>query len=206
MPTTSRRKDSAVIHKLADNPQAYSFFQAVRLLERSAALGENDPKKSTRPVARFTPPGTEAIRFHTQQTLSFPTSEIKSVKQQDRKSGNKQWHMHINFMGLTGAMSVMPYHYTEMILQRLKKKDQSIRKFFDLFNHRVISLFYQAASKYNLPIEYERKKLHPPVKEDNDHHSQVLLSLIGLGTRGLSNRLYTRDESLIYYKIGRAHV
>jgi len=199
MPSTSWRKNSAVIEKLADNPQIYSFFQAVRLLERSAVLAENDPKKSARAVARFTPPGTEAIRFHTQQSLSFPTSEIKSIKQQDRKSGNKQWHMNINFMGLTGAMSVMPYHYTEMILQRLKLKDESMRKFFDLFNHRTISLFYQAASKYRLPIEYERKKLHPPVKEDNDHHSQVLLSLIGLGTRGLANRLYTRDESLIYY-------
>ena len=199
MPTTSRRKNSAVVSKLADNPQAYSFFQAVRLLERSASLQDNAAKKSDKPVARFTPPGTEAIRFHSQQSLSFPGAEIKSIKRLERKAGNKQWHMNINFMGLTGAMSVLPYHYTEMILQRLKMKDESIRKFFDLFNHRIISLFYQAASKYKLPIEYERKKLHPPLKEDNDHHSQALLSLIGLGTRGLANRLYTHDESLIYY-------
>jgi len=199
MPSTSWRKNSAVIQQLAENPQTYSFFQAVRLLERSATLSENDSKKSGMPVARFTPPGTEAVRFHTQQTLSFPTSEIKSIKQQERKSGNKQWHMNINFMGLTGAMSVLPYHYTELLLQRLKMKDESIRKFFDLFNHRTISLFYQASSKYKLPIEYERKKLRPPEKQDNDHYTQALLSLIGLGTRGLANRLYTRDESLIYY-------
>ena len=199
MPTTSWRKTPAVIQDLTDNPQSYTFFQAVRLLERSAALIEKDNRKAARPVARFTPPGTEAIRFHTQQTLGFPGSEIKSIKQKQRKTGNKQWHMNINFMGLTGAMSVLPYHYTEMILQRLKLKDESIKKFFDLFNHRTISLFYQAANKYRLPIEYERKKLNPPINEDRDHHSQALLSLIGLGTRGLSNRLYTKDESLIYY-------
>ena len=199
MSTTSWRKNPAVIEDLAETPQAYSFFQAVRLLERAATQTEKDPKRLSRPVARFTPPGTEAIRFHTQQSLGFPTSEIKSIKQTQRKSGNKQWHVNINFMGLTGAAGVLPYHYTEMLLQRLKLKDESMRKFYDLFNHRIISLFYQAASKYRLPIEYERKKLHPPAKNDNDHHSQALLSLIGLGTRGLANRLYTRDESLIYY-------
>ncbi len=199
MPTPRWRKSTAVIQQLAENPQAYSFFQAVRLLERSATLGEKDAKQADRPVARFIPPGTEAVRFHTQQTLGFPTAEIKSIKKLERKSGNKQWHMNINFMGLTGSMGVLPFHYTEMVLQRLKLKDVSIRKFFDLFNHRTISLFFQAAGKYRLPIEYERKKLYPPVREDNDHHSQVLLSLIGLGTRGLANRLYTRDESLIYY-------
>lgn len=199
MPSPSRRKTATVVQDLTENPQVYSFFQAVRLLERSSTLAEKNRKKSARPVARFTPPGTEAIRFHSKQTLAFPTSEINSIKQQVHKSGNQQWHMNVNFMGLTGAMSVLPYHYTEMILQRLKLKDESMGKFFDLFNHRTISLFYQAASKYRLPIEYERKKLHPPEREERDHHSQVFLSLIGLGTRGLSNRLYTKDESLIYY-------
>ncbi len=199
MSTPRWRKSSSVIETLAQSPQSFSFFQAVRLLERAATQSEKDPKKLARPVARFTPPGTEAIRFHTQQSLSFPTSEIKSVKQQQRKSGNKQWHMNINFMGLSSAMGVLPYHYTEIILQRLKIKDESMRNFFDLFNHRTISLFYQAASKYRLPIEYERKKLHQPLNNEKDHHSQVLLSLIGLGTQGLANRLYTRDESLIYY-------
>lgn len=199
MPTTSWRKTSAVIQNLTENPQTYSFFQAVRLLERASASSEKDHKKSSKPVARFTPPGTEAIRFHTQQSLGFPTSEIRSVKQKAKKSGNKQWQMNINFMGLTGSMSVLPYHYTEMLLQRLKLKDESMHHFFDLFNHRIISLFYQASNKYRLPIEYERKKLNPPVIEERDHHSQILLSLIGMGTRGLSNRLYTKDESLIYY-------
>ncbi|MFK5914554.1 MAG: type VI secretion system baseplate subunit TssG, partial [Woeseiaceae bacterium] len=68
-----------------------------------------------------------------------------------------------------------------------------------LFNHRTISLFYQASNKYKLPIEYERKKLNPPTTKTRDDHSQILLSLIGLGTKNLNDRMYVSDESLFYY-------
>lgn len=202
MSTQGRRKNTSVSQDLAENPYNYDFFQAVRLLERSAIFNKNKPETIAKnPVAKFLPPNTESIRFHTHQTFSFPAAEIKSIKKVIKKSGLEQWDMAINFIGLTSVMGVMPYHYTEMILQRMKMKDHSLEHFFDLFNHRTISLFYQAATKYKLPIEYERKKLtvQDKDKEKNDQHTQVLLSLIGLGTKNLSNRLYTKDESLIYY-------
>ena len=102
-------------------------------------------------------------------------------------------------MGLTGAQGVLPYHYTEMILNRHKVKDESLSNFLDLFNHRTISLFYQASNKYKLPIEYERKKLNPPKVKERDDHSQILLSLLGLGTKHLNDRQFIKDESLFYY-------
>ena len=43
------------------------------------------------------------------------------------------------------------------------------------------------------------KKLNPPTTRSRDDHSQVLLSLIGLGTKNLDNRQYIKDESLFYY-------
>jgi type VI secretion system protein ImpH len=100
-------------------------------------------------------------------------------------------------MGLTGSLGVLPFHYTEMLLKRLKLKDKSMQHFFDLFNHRTISLFYQASTKYSLPLQYEKNKLGRRQRQDN--HSQALLSLIGLGTAHLNNRLITNDESLIQY-------
>ena len=193
MSTTSRRKNISVSQQLTENPYGFQFFQAVRLLERSAARASSESSKlANRPVARFVPPGTEAIRFHTKQSLSFPSSEIVSISK-DRKSSNDQWHMQVSMMGLTGAMGVLPYHYTELILQRHKMKDESLSHFFDLFNHRTLSLFYQAATKYHLPIEYERKKLNPPMSGERDNPTQVLLSLIGLGT---GNRKYGRLRDL----------
>ncbi|TQV76409.1 type VI secretion system baseplate subunit TssG [Aliikangiella marina] len=208
MSTTRRRKNTAVSQDLASSPHKYSFSQAVRLLERVTKFNQTEGKTPTErstkgfPVARFFQPCTEAVRFRTSQTLRFSSAEINKITKQLNKNdehGIDQWQVVINFMGLTGTQGVLPYHYTELILQRLKMKDESLKNFLDLFNHRIISLFYQASSKYHLPIEYERKKLNPPQFAKRDTSTQVLLSLIGLGTETLNNRLYTRDESLLFY-------
>jgi len=203
MSTQGRRKNTSVSQRLSEDPFAFQFFQAVRLLERSVAYEQGnasaaDASRNGKPVARFVPPKTEVVRFRTQQSLSFPAAEIVRISR-NKKNDNNQWQMMVSLLGLTGVMGVLPYHYTELILQRHKMKDESLSHFFDLFNHRTISLFYQAASKYRLPIEYERKKLHPPLKDQRDSQTQALLSLIGLGTGGLTERQYTRDESLLYY-------
>ena len=39
--------------------------------------------------------------------------------------------MKVNFMGLTGPMGVLPYAYTELILERLRAKDKSLQSFLE---------------------------------------------------------------------------
>lgn len=57
--------------------------------------------------------------------------------------------MTINFMGLTGPSGALPTRYTEMLLERrLQHRDQTAHHFFDLLNHRLITLFYQAWRKH----------------------------------------------------------
>lgn len=204
MPTSSRRTRISVIECLVANPQDFSFTQVVRLLER-AALYDSDGKIRTlkssqtgQPVARFAPPMKEVIRFSTTQSLKFPESEIESVHL-DTENENKQWQVIVSFIGLTGAMGVMPFHYSEMILKRLKLKDPSLDEFLKLFIHRTTSLFFQASNKYRLPIEYERSKLHQNTNKNTSAHTQLLLSILGLGTGELRNRQSMRDETLIYY-------
>lgn len=201
-------KTTSLTKSIQESPEKYSFFQAVRLLERALKSNNQELNSSERdmsygnPVARFVPPGSEAIRFATSQTLKFTASDLAKVTKKKISHSvvpRIQWKVAVNFMGLTGAQGVLPYHYTELILKRLKIKDESFAKFLDLFNHRLISLFYQSGTKYNLPIEYERKKLNPPSFSTRDSQTQVLLSLIGLGTDKLTNRQYTSDESLIFY-------
>lgn len=200
MSTASRRKNTSVIDRLAEHPYDFTFSQAVRLLER-AAVHENKIHNNvnTQSVAQFNPPQTETIRFKTSNTLNFKSSEIAKVTGKINRKDKKKWDMVINFMGLTGAQGVLPYHYTELILNRLKLKDSSLANFLDLFNHRIISLFYQASNKYKLPIEYERKCLNYSATKKRDNFTQALLSLIGLGTEHVNDRLYTSDESLFYY-------
>lgn len=202
MPTPRWRKNTSVIEKLTESPFEFPFLQAVRLLERSVTHKNNGNKntdKAQNPVARFSPPSTEVVRFRKNHTLNFSSSEISKLNKSKVNKNNERWELSVNFMGLTGSQGVLPYHYTEILLKRLKMKDESLSKFLDLFNHRTISLFYQASNKYRLPLEYERKKLNPPTSKKNDDYTQILLSLIGLGTNNLENRLHINDESLFYY-------
>ena len=63
-------------------------------------------------------------------------------------------------MGLTGPSGVLPRHYTELLYKierdvRTPEK-HALRDWFDLFNHRFVSLFYRAWEKYRFYIPFER--------------------------------------------------
>ncbi len=195
------RKNTSITRKLIESAYEYSFVQAVRLLERSARkeneLTQSDVGSSS--VSGFVPPGSEAIRFATAQSLAFPSSEIQNLERITSKAGNSQWHMLLNLIGLSGSMGVLPYHYTELILERQKHKDENLEQFLNLFNHRTASLLFQASVKYRLPLQYERNDLQRSNRKQPSSQTQVLLSLIGLGDNSLCNRQYTRDESLLYF-------
>ena len=220
MSTASWRKNTAVIDKLAQQPYLFSFKQAVRVIERSNNYNDMVETSAIQSVGRFMPPQSECIRFTSRQSLSFPSAEISSIEPlyQDNKENN-QWKMELNFIGLTGSNGVLPYHYTETVLKRLKLKDKTISEFFNLFNHRTASLFFQSSVKYFAPLEYERCRLAnnsstltskgqtnstqksraDSSKAKTDNFTKMLLSLIGLGTANLTDRLYTKDESLLRY-------
>jgi type VI secretion system protein ImpH len=171
--------DSEIAELLEAEPQRFEFFQAVRLLERIA------PQR--RPVGRFHKPSSEAARFGARPALAFPASEIQSIA--PREGGPP--FVEVNFMGLDGPLGVLPYAYSELILERLRQKDAALRDFLDVFNHRIVSLFYQAWEKHRFTVAYERGEL--------DRFSHHLLDLIGLGTAHLQDRQQVADDSLIYY-------
>ena len=165
--------------RLAERGYEFEFFQAVRLLERLS------PDRA--PVGRFNVPGSEVARFEVNQEMGFPASAIEGIEFAEGQPARVK----VNFMGLTGPQGVLPLYYTELLRERLRARDHSPASFFDLFNHRIISLFYQAWEKYRFPIAYERG--------DRDRFSHHLLDLIGLGTPGLANRQPLPDDSLIFY-------
>jgi type VI secretion system protein ImpH len=165
--------------ELRQEPYLFEFFQAVRLLERFF------PDKS--PVGRFHPPSAEVVRFVANSTLAFPASQVQSLEWPTNSAGR----MKVNFMGLTGPEGVLPLYYTSLLGERTRSGDHSAVDFFDIFNHRIISLFYLAWEKYRFSIAYEREGL--------DSFSHHLMDLIGLGTPGLQNRLAVLDDSLLYY-------
>ncbi len=184
MAATSRSEDLDVNRAflgeaLTEIPGRFEFFQAVRLMHRLF------PERA--PLGRFVPPQREVLRFAVNNFLGFPPSQIDSLEWSESEPSR----MKVNFMGLTGPMGVLPYAYTELIRERNRIKDHTLQDFFDLFNHRMISLFYEAWEKYRFYVAYER--------DQQDRFSRFLMSFVGLGTAGLENRLAVRDESLLFY-------
>jgi type VI secretion system protein ImpH len=160
-------------------PQEFDFFQTVRLLERI--------RPSASPVGTFAPAAKEVARFNANPEIGFPASRIQNIDWTE----STQPAVIVNFMGLMGPMGVLPLYYSQLVIERKRAKDHAIRSFLDLFNHRMISLFYAAWEKYRFTVAYER--------QERDRFSHHLLDLIGLGTPGLQDRQAVRDDSLIYY-------
>jgi type VI secretion system protein ImpH len=175
----SNLKNCEAEEKLRREPYSFDFFQAVRLLERFR------PERSS--VGRFTHPETEVARFGAHASLAFPASQIQEAEWPD----DAPVRMTVNFMGLTGPEGVLPNPFTSLIIERLKASDFALRDFLDIFNHRMISLFYRAWRKYRFDVACEQG--------ERDLFSRHLLSLIGLGTDGMRDRQAVSDDSLIYY-------
>jgi type VI secretion system protein ImpH len=185
MGASGREHDSGlgpVLHNLlGEEPYTVRFFQAVRLLRRAL------PHR--RHVGEFAPPSAEAVRFRAHPSLAFPASEIQSVEWPENPEAPVR--MEVNFMGLCSPVGVMPGPYTEFIIRRAQKRDNGFRDFLDLFNHRIISLFYRAWERYHFFAGYERRELDPL--------TPLLMSLIGLNTKALRERQRLEDESLAFY-------
>ena len=182
MATEGGRADSPLVKSLFDEPYRFDFFQAVRLLERS------DPRRQ--PVGRDGHPSREAVRFRTPVTLEFPASQINELS--NGGADSRPPEMVVSFMGLTGPLGILPHHYTELLAERILQKDTALWEFLDLFNHRLISLFFRAWERGRFPVWYERGG-------GTDRFTTYLFSLVGMGAEKLRGRLSLPDENLLGY-------
>jgi type VI secretion system protein ImpH len=174
-----------LLERLHKAGYAFDFFQAVRLLEAS------DPQRM--PVGFDGPPNSETVRFRAHVGLSFPPSVVFEVQAPGPEQ--PQTAMTVTFMGLTGPNGVLPRHYTETIL-RLDRdtkhpEKRALAAWLDVFNHRLISLFYRSWEKYRFYIAFERGSYD---RDQPDPFHQCLLSLIGLGMAPFRHRLQVRTR------------
>jgi type VI secretion system protein ImpH len=159
---------------------AFDFFQAVRV------LGRLFPERQ--PVGHGVQPRAEVARFRVHLDLGFPASAIYEVE--PPAEGRPLPTVTVTFLGLTGPSGTLPRHYTELLL-RLKREGKgperwALHDWLDLFNHRLIALFYRAWEKYRFFISYERGDYRRP---DADPFTRCLFSLVGLGEPALRDRL-----------------
>lgn len=168
-----------VARSLFERPEAFEFFQAVRLLERLHP--ELDP------VGRGADPASEAVRFAASTAMAFPVSEIESVT---RTEGG-QARMSVNFMGLTGPSGVLPHEYTLLVAERKRARDRAPAAFLDLFHHRMIALFYRAWRKYRFVVDREQG--------EQDRLLGRILDLLGMGLEPELEASPIQPETLVFY-------
>ncbi len=190
MATTERRPDPSLKSQLFSRPYEFEFFQAVRLLERMY------PNAASNGVGSDSMPADERIRFHAHRSMEFPASQIRQLQEPQSEDGPA--HMIVAFLGLTGPVGVLPWHYTELLIELDLHKNPALEEFFDLFNHRLISHFYRAWEKHRVFIGYEKhwKGLD---ESECDRFTGYLFDIVGLGTPGLRRRLSFPDYALLRY-------
>lgn len=158
--------------QLLQQPTEFDFYQAVYSLERQFS----HEQKSWYGIGRDGFPSQELVRFKAVQHLGFagqPISKVEAVECDGAQAQKLAVTMHVSFFGLTGPSGVLPQHYSEMVLQRLKQRDKTMRDFFDLFNHRLVSLYYRAWEKYRFACQFET------AEAERDSFSAVIRTLSG---------------------------
>ena len=179
MATPRGRKDPPLADTLSEEPYRFEFFQAVRL------LGRLHPGRQ--PVGGIGPARDEVVRFRSLVSLAFPPSELYALEPGSAEGAPAE--MTVAFLGLAGPVGVLPQHYTESLLARRRAGDRTAAAFFDLFNHRMISLFFRAWEKYRPPLSRERG--------EEDRLAGYLYALMGLATAGLRGRNDFPDAALL---------
>ncbi|MFO0907117.1 MAG: type VI secretion system baseplate subunit TssG [Isosphaeraceae bacterium] len=197
MDTEDRREIPSLIELLFREPYRFEFFQAVSLLERDAARGRSDSWR-----AASNPSAVESVRFQVHQYSGFAASAIHDLKppaeppDSDRPRARAGMPprpvMTVNFMGLTGPQGVLPKLYTTYVRDRARfQGDSATADFLDLFNHRLISLFYRAWEKYRVDLGLD--------PAEPSALTRVLYHLVGLGCPALRNRQELPDEVILAY-------
>jgi len=175
----ARLAEAELAGALTIDAASFEFFQAVRLLGRLYS--------GRRAVGGFGDPAAEIAHFSARPAIAFPASEIYAID----LPGDRPARLVVNFFGLIGPLGVLPYHLTLLTAERGRARDRGLRDFLDIFQHRLLSLFYRAWEKYHFTAVYEQNR--------RDAVTEHLRDFIGLGLNAFRNKSPVPDESLLYY-------
>jgi len=182
-------------------PWDHDFFALARRIE---ALHKESPGFGNSNRA-----GEDPVRFAQQPSLAFPPC---TVAQFEFSRSNAPARVFVNFMGLLGPMGPMPLHLTEYAYQRvLHNKDRTIARFMDVFNHRMVSLYYRAWATSHMPASYDRggpvvdatvldeNQRQEVLARDHDRYAVYIGSIFGLGMEEMRYRDAVPDAAKLHF-------
>ncbi len=167
---------------LAADATRFDFYYALRHVDA------NMP--SDAPLGRSPRPRNEPLRLTQHPSLMFAPSTLYQYR--EGVAANGLGRLSVHHFGLFGPNGALPQHLTEYVQERiLHYKDESMARFCDIFQHRMILLFYRAWADCQAAPSLDRP--------ERDHFSRYASSLIGLGQPSLQNRDTVPDHLKLHH-------
>lgn len=181
MADTNGNSTDPLIDELIERACAFDFFLAVRLLES---------RRPDLPRVGFSiVPEEDPVRFWQKPSLRFAPAALDSASVNGPGSVPR---LAVNFFGLFGPNAPLPPHLTEYAWEReLHHKDTTLIAFFNLFHHRLISLFYRAWAASQKAVDLDR-----PAEQ---RFATYLGSFFGVGMEALQHRDAVPDPAKLYF-------
>jgi type VI secretion system protein ImpH len=141
-----RKPDLALIRLMTEQGPRFGFFQAVQLLHRLWP--------DAVPVGELGPPSKEPVRFRHDPALVFSASDVKSIRIDEQHPAGPPAELVATFLGLTGAASPLALGMCEDVIRDRLDDSGALAAFYDVFHHRLLSLFYRTWKKYRFSVGY----------------------------------------------------
>jgi type VI secretion system protein ImpH len=142
------------------------------------------------PLGRAPRPRDEPLRLTQQASLIFAPTTLYQYKPDVAAYGLGR--LAVYHFGLFGPNGPLPQHLTEFVQERtLHYKDETIARFCDIFQHRMILLSYRAWADCQAATSLD----HP----GRDHFGRYAASLIGLGQPSLKARDSVPDHLKLHH-------
>jgi type VI secretion system protein ImpH len=171
----------AFVSALEREPYGFDFFQALRRIE---ALHPHMPR-----VGDAIKAADDPVRLGQEPATTFAPASLSGFE--GARDGGPP-RMLVRFLGLLGPNGPLPLHLTEYARDRLRNDaDPTFARFLDLFNHRVLSLFYRAWAQAQPTVNFDRPR--------EDRFSTYVGSLFGIGMPSYRERDAMPDLAKLHY-------
>lgn len=152
--------NSQLLNRLIEEAPRREFVMLMRQIERLLAHGDTEPSKNLALIGTDALPQQESLRIKADPALAFPPTEVRSLRWAG--SGNRI-EITTNFLGLVGPNGALPRHYTAKALASLRNKENALLDFFQIFQSRLLALFYRAFSRFDVCSSLEMRQCRPDV-------------------------------------------
>ncbi|HFE49019.1 MAG TPA: type VI secretion system baseplate subunit TssG [Chromatiaceae bacterium] len=167
--------------ELREEPWSFGFYSSLRKIE---CLHPEQPR-----IADSLHLNEDPVLFGQSPSMVFAPASIASYAAGER--GPKP-RLDVYLFGLFGPNGPMPLHLTEYAWERDRHHDDTaLRRFCDVFHHRMLALFYRAWADAEPSVSFDRP--------DSDRFHSFVGALAGYGMESLTERDEMPDATKLHF-------